>query len=332
MKNIKHLLIIVLIGFTCGVSAQIEPHFSQYYMHPLWLNPALTGAINGDYRVGLIHRNQWNSITNAFSTIGLSGDVATSKNINFGASLLQQSAGDAGYKYFNGQASVSYSGIRFGKEGLKVISFALQAGVLDRRFDFSKLRGGNQYKDFFGFDPTVPLNESFARQSSTIFDMGTGIAYFDTDPDKKVNIFAGFAASHITQPKDPFYAASSDAILPIRYTAHGGARVVLSEKASIVPNAVFIKQASSTEFMLGGYLQMGVTDNIDIMGGVNYRIKDAFYPYVGLNFNNVIVGLSYDINASQLGKAARGASSYEFSLMFTNRKGTDKGFFKCPRF
>jgi hypothetical protein len=108
--------------------------------------------------------------------------------------------------------------------------------------------------------------------------------------------------------------------------------VVLSEKASIVPNAVFIKQASSTEFMLGGYLQMGVTDDIDIMGGVNYRVKDAFYPYVGLNFNNIIVGLSYDVNASQLGKAAKGASSYEFSLMFTNRKATDKGFFKCPRF
>ena len=83
--------------------------------------------------------------------------------------------------------------------------------------------------------------------------------------------------------------------------------------------------------MLGGYLQMAATDDFDVMGGLNYRVGDAFYPYIGVNFNNLIVGLSYDINASKLGAGAT-ASSYEFSIMYSNKKATDKGYFKCPRF
>ncbi len=335
MKSRIIFVLILIVGVLFDLKAQIEPHFSQYYMHPLWLNPALTGAINGDYRVSVIHRNQWNGITNAFSTIGVSADFATNKNLNFGANFLQQSAGDAGYKYLNGQASISYSGIRFGKEGFKTVTFALQGGLLNRRFDFSKLRGGSQYRDYFGYDPGRDNGGDFnsdARYASTILDMGAGMAYYDGDPDKTVNFFGGFSAAHITQPKDNLFSTSTDVKLPVRYALHGGARVILDDRSSIVPNMVLLRQSTNTEFMLGGYYQITATDNLDLMAGVNYRFKDALYPYLGLNFNNFIVGFSYDVNTSQLGKATSGANSYEFSLMYSNKKGSDKGYFKCPRF
>ncbi|MFP5040133.1 PorP/SprF family type IX secretion system membrane protein [Parasediminibacterium sp. JCM 36343] len=327
----KKILLIVLMGTAVTAKAQIDPHFSQYYMHPLWLNPALTGSINGDYRVGVINRNQWSGITNAFSTIGVSADMVTNKNINFGVNLLQESAGDAGYKYFNGGGSISYSGIRFGRDGLKVISFALQGGIINRRFDFAKLRGGGQYKASLGFNPDANP-ENLPTKSASVFDMSTGVAYYDADPDKQVNFFGGFSAAHITQPKDNFFPSSADSKIPVRYALHGGARIILSDRASVVPNAVFMKQDGSTELMLGGYVQYSAIEEVDVMLGANYRLKDAFYPYLGLNFNNLIVGFSYDINASNLGTGAQKASSYEFSLMYSNKKGTDKGYFKCPRF
>ena len=334
MKTMKKVIFIVLIcASTTLAKAQIDPHFSQYYMHPLWLNPALTGAINGDYRVAAIDRNQWSSITNAFSTQGLSADIVTNKNLNFGLSLLQETAGDAGYKYFNGLGSISYSGIRFGREGMKVISFGMSAGIVNRHFSNSNLQGGSQYVPFLGFNPNLSNGESFGKLNSTVLDMSAGAAFYDTDPDKKVNYFGGFSAGHITQPKDPFFTTnSSNAKVPIRYTLHGGARIILDDVTSVVPNAILMQEAGSREFTFGGYVQRTVTDDIDVMAGVNYRVSDAVYPYVGLNFNNLIVGLSYDINASQLGAGAKGASSYEFSLMYSNKKGTDKGYFKCPRF
>ena len=30
--------------------AQVDPHFSQYYIQPMTMNPAFTGAFDGDYR------------------------------------------------------------------------------------------------------------------------------------------------------------------------------------------------------------------------------------------------------------------------------------------
>ena len=334
MMKMKKVFFIMLLGVSTLVKAQVDPHFSQYYMHPLWLNPALTGAINGDYRVAAINRNQWSSITNAFSTQGLMADLKTDKNINLGLSLLQQNAGDAGYKYFNGLASISYSGIKFGKEGLKILTFGMSAGLVNRRFDFTNGQWGDQYTPFLGYD--ISKTSAYSRtgkKSVSTLDLSAGIAYYDGDPEKKINFFGGFSAAHLNQAKDLFIDTTiNNGKVPMRFTLHGGARILLSDRASVVPNALIMKEAGTTEMMLGGYLQLAATDDFDFMGGLNYRFNDAFYPYLGVNFNNFIIGLSYDLNTSTLGSGAKGSSSYEFSLMYTNKKGTDKGFFKCPRF
>ncbi len=334
MKKILGYLFLGTILSTCAssVKAQVEPHFSQYYMYPLWLNPALTGAVDGNYRVSAIHRNQWSSITNAFSTIGVSADVVTDKHLNIGVNLLQQSAGDIGYKYGNGQLSLCYTGVRLGKEGNKVIAFALQGGFLSRRFDASKIITDNQFNTSSGtYDPTRSTNELGQKTSVSSLDMGAGLLFYDANPENTVNLFGGFAASHLTQPKDPSLSANSDSKLPVRYTVHGGANIYLSEKAHIVPNALYMMQGNATEAMIGGYVQMAANTSTDIMAGANYRFKDAIYPYVGLSYNNFTFGLSYDVNTSQLGKLVGGASSFEISLMYSGTS-KEKGFFKCPRF
>jgi len=42
-----HLTVFTLLALlaACPGRAQVDPHFSQYYVYPMWLNPALTGAI-----------------------------------------------------------------------------------------------------------------------------------------------------------------------------------------------------------------------------------------------------------------------------------------------
>jgi type IX secretion system PorP/SprF family membrane protein len=310
--------------------AQVEPHFSQYYMYPLWLNPALTGAIDGDYRVAVIHRDQWKSISNGFTTNAISADFVTKKNVNIGVNLLQQNAGDAGYKYGNGQISLAYTGVRFGKDGDKVVTLALQGGLLSRRFDFSKAQTDNQFNGGT-YDPSIPSGETLGKPSASSLDFGAGAMYYDGDPDKKVNIFAGFSAGHINEPKDPSLSVGEVSKLPVRYTVHGGANIYLSEKANLVPNFLYMKQGTSNEAMIGGYVQMAANTSTDLSAGLNYRLKDAFYPYLGMRYNNFTVGLSYDVNSSQLGKLVNGASSFEISLMYMD-KTRSKGFFKCPRF
>jgi len=321
----KYLAVALFTMLTTAVVAQIDPHFTQYYMYPLWLNPALTGTFDGNYRVSVIQRQQWGSITTPFTTSGLSADMTTRKNLNFGVNFLQQTAGDVGFKYTTGNLSVSYSGIRFGREGDKVVTFGMQGGILGRSIDLSNVQVNDQYDNGNINDAVI------AHPSASAFDMSAGVFYYDADPDKKVNLFGGFSAGHLTQPTDPFLSSVSGAKLPIRYTTHAGANIYLSEKAQLVPNVLFMNQGNVNEVMLGGYVQLTVNETTDFTIGANYRVQDAISPYLGFKFGSFTLGASYDVNSSQLGKLVNGTSGFDLSLMYTDSK-KQKGYFKCPRY
>src|SRR3954471_922212 len=102
-NNITLVIVLVLFGTLLPglTKAQVDPHFSQYYAYPMWLNPALTGIVDGDYRVSANYRNQWVNIGKPFSTTGVSFDAAGANNIGVGINVTNLSAGDAGYNYLN---------------------------------------------------------------------------------------------------------------------------------------------------------------------------------------------------------------------------------------
>jgi type IX secretion system PorP/SprF family membrane protein len=334
MKRItKAALLLLLAGLSRqNVKAQADPHFSQYYVYPSWLNPALTGAFDGNYRVAAIYRTQWGNITSPFSTPGVALDFTTNSNVNFGVSVLNQRAGDGGYNYTTAYANMAYTGVRFGAFGNQRIAMGLQIGFIQRRFDRSKLTFGDQWNPITGYNPGAVSADVLTRTAASSFDAGAGILYYDATPGKKANFFGGFAASHLTKPQDKF-SVGEDETLPMRYTFHAGIRIALSDVLSLTPNALYLRQGTASEKMVGAYMQMKATDNTDFMLGANYRFKDAFSPYVGFYHKNVVVGLSYDVNTSDLGKMARGSNSFEISLSFVGKKKvrTPETEFVCPR-
>jgi len=333
MRKIVTLTVILAACIVSKTHAQVDPHFSQYYVYPMWLNPALTGTMETNWRVSAIYRNQWNNITNAFSTAGVSADINTEKNLCFGVNVMQQTAGNAGYKYFNAMGSISYTGVKFGNNGQHHISFALQFGALGRRFDPSKFQAGDQWVPVIGFNPTLPTADNLSRNSSTVFDVGTGISYFNASEENKVNVFGGISVAHLTQPEDPFIDANGKSKLPARYTFHAGARIFLSDVAYFVPNLLYMTQGNAQEKMVGGYFQLAAGAVNDVMLGVNYRFDDAVAPFAGFLFNNkFMVGLSYDVNTSTLGKLAKGSNAFELSITLLGDKRDNSNYFKCPRF
>lgn len=332
-KSLRLTVLLVTAGLiTAETRAQVDPHFSQYYVYPAWLNPALTGAFDGQYRVSGIYRTQWGNISSPFSTFGLSGEFTTEKNINYGVSIMRQTAGDGGYTYTTGYANVSYTGVRFGPNQTKRLVFGLQAGMIQRRFDRSKLTFGDQWNPIFGFNPGNPSQDALSRNSAAAFDVGAGVMYFDAQPGKKANLFAGFSTSHLTRPEDRF-SASGNEKFPMRYTAHAGVRFSINEMFSITPNILYLKQGSAEEKMLGAYGQYKANEEVSLMIGANYRFEDAVSPFVGLTFKNMVLGASYDINTSDLGKLANGSNSFEISLSIIGRKAakTPEVEFVCPR-
>ncbi len=315
------LLITAATAFQ-GAQAQ-DPHFSQYYVYPSWMNPALTGVFDGSYRASAIHRRQWGNISSPFSTIGASVDVNTNKNASFGVNLLNQRAGDGGYNYTTAYASMGYHGVRFGADGHHRISMGFSLGLIQRGFDPSKL----------SFSDGA---ENFARSTVRSFDANVGIMYFDAQPGKKANLFGGFSVSHLTKPTQEKFiesGASAKEKMPMRYTAHAGVRLALSETFTLTPNLLYMRQGDAEEKMIGAYAQLKASEEADVMLGANYRFKDAISPYAGVGYKQLVIGLSYDINNSDLGKTAKGSNAFEISLTFTGlrKQKTPDVDFICPR-
>jgi type IX secretion system PorP/SprF family membrane protein len=325
------LLLLLMCAMKSELRAQVDPHFSQYYVYPSWLNPALTGAFDGDYRVSAIYRTQWGNISSPFSTPGLSLELNTPNNVNFGVSVLRQSAGDGGFSYTTAYASMAYTGVRFGASGNHRLAMGIQMGMIQRKFDPSKLSFGDQWNQFSGYDPSNPTQDILTRTASASFDAGAGILYYDAQPGKKANLFAGLSASHLTRPQDKF--TEDGGRMPMRITGHAGIRIMLSDVLSLTPNALYLRQGTASEKMLGAYAQLKASDNTDFLLGANYRFNDAVSPYVGFYFKNMVVGLSYDVNTSDLGKMARGSNAFEISFSFLGRKSarTPEAEFVCPR-
>lgn len=324
-----------LLAIGHHLKAQTDPHFTQNYTYPMYINPAMVGQSDGAYRASAVYRNQWSAFGNPYRTTGLSVDASTNNNLALGVNILNQSAGDGGFNYFTAYASVAYTGVKLGKNENHHIIFAMQAGVLNRNVDQTKFKWGEQWNPITGYNANNPISESFTRTSATALDMGTGILYYDGTPDKKVNFFGGVSFFHINKPADPIVSMQSTALntIPMRYTIHGGASINLKEGLSVVPHFLYNHQGTASETMLGVYLEKTVNEETNIMAGAYYRYKDAVAPYVGVDHKNLVVGLSYDVNTSQLGAMTRNVNSFELSLSYILRKET-KGnvdFLHCPR-
>ncbi|MFY8091057.1 MAG: PorP/SprF family type IX secretion system membrane protein [Chitinophagaceae bacterium] len=334
MKKTNYLFLFLLcICSLKNVNAQVDPHFSQYYVYPQWLNPALTGVMDGDYRVAGVYRSQWQNFNGGFSTIGIAAEYATQKDFNIGFGMFQQTAANGGYKYLTPYASAAYTGIKFGKNGTHRVSVGINAGVINRRFDRSKFTFGDQWNPVSGFSVANPTGDVIQTPQSTVFDMGAGALYFDGTPNKKANIYFGFSVAHLTQPLDPFTDGPSKQKMPSRYTFHGGVKIQMSETVSLTPNFLYLMQGQARETMFGAYAQIRGNDVFDFLCGANYRINDAFVPFVGFNHKDFVLGFSYDANISDLGRAVNGVNSFEISLSFTGRKkkNYDTQNFICPR-
>jgi type IX secretion system PorP/SprF family membrane protein len=315
--------------------AQTDPHFTQNYTFPLYINPALAGSADGDYRASAIFRNQWGSISSLYRTIGVSFDTRTTKNAALGINLLNQSAGDGGFNYLTLSGSYAYTGVKFGKDFNQRIVMALQGGIISRRVDQSKFKWGEQWNPITGYQKSNPTTETFSKTSSIVPDIGAGILYFDASPEKKTNLFGGFSAYHLNRPKDPIVTNHNTGLnrIPVRYSMHAGVSFNLSANARVIPHVLYMRQGTASEAITGFYAQVNVNAETDFMLGGYYRLNDAVAPYVGIDYKNFVIGLSYDANASKLRSLTKNANSFELTLSYIKRSGTRSivDFVRCAR-
>lgn len=314
-----------------SISAQ-DFHLSQYDAAPLYLNPALAGQFDGKYRIHGHYRTQWGSVSSkSFKTAAISYDMPLNEKFAFGAQILNRRAGAGDYNDLGILLTGAYS-FTVDDNKMHKFSVGLQAGMIQKSVDFDKLYFESQYTTAGGgtFDQNLPTGENFGGSNFWIPDVNAGFVYYYGKDQIRVNPFVGASVFHLTQPKETYY--SSDNKLPLRYKAHAGAKVNISEKIQLMPKVLFMRQKNAQEINYGlmAHYHLGSTGVIVLLGPT-LRSSDAFILEGGAKFGNYEAKVSYDFNTSSLSDFSDGKGGFEISLTYIPRIFKPNPIKNCPR-
>ncbi len=350
MKVTQTLLVslFLLLG-SLSLTAQ-DIHFSQFYMSPLNLNPALTGVMNCNSRLSVNYRSQWASIlgNDAFQTYSFSYDqrIAVGRNDFFGigGTFWGDKAGAGDFATATGKLSLSYSKKMGGsrKYGNYLVVGA-EGGAAQRSLNFLALRWGTQHDGLGGFDPNADSQENFNRDQFLFADMAAGLLWFMVFDDAN-SLYIGGAFNHLNRADQSFTETEED-LLYSRYTVHAGGEFELSNRFGIVPGVIVMSQGPSFQvnagtnlkFMLnkrGGDSEQAV--QFGIWSRVSNRVdqgvlNDAVILSTRFDYENFSLGFSYDINVSPLKAASNSNGGFELALQYKICGQQRRGVY-CPTF
>ena len=115
---------------------------------------------------------------------------------------------------------------------------------------------------------------------------------------------------------------------------HAGGYFPVGQTTTLHLSGLYSSQAKAHETVLGGAMQLAVSEGdkpTNVYVGSWIRISDAIIPYIGLEFGDFRLGLTYDITTSSLKTASESKGGIELSLNYTKRPTGSKGL-PCPKF
>lgn len=317
----KFLSYILMVFLTCNLFGQ-DIHFSQFGRSFQNLNPALTGSFNGDYRFNGNFRNQWASISEPYRTfsaaIDASHPIIKLPDLKLGLVFINDEAGVGGLKTTTVNSNIGYH-IKVDRDSTWIIKTGLLIGFSNRSVDFNKFTYDNQYTGR-AFDPNLSNGENFDRNSLTHLNLGTGFGLeHRLSATDKIEI--GLSAFNLNNPNLSF--ANQAANLDIRTSLYALTRFQLAEKLSILPSLLWSRQDKYKEFVIGSEVQYrfeGQSIFSNLYGGLFLRTGDAFIFTTGIDYENWNLGLSYDVNYSELRTASNRRGGLEISLTYIFKK------------
>ena len=324
-------------------------HFSQFTQTPLHINPAQAGT-TAWIRGIAIYRTQWSSVPVPFNTIGASFDIKvkkrwkqvspktrtllfrpnSEKGLGWGVAVNNDRAGDGRMGTLNANLSGAYQ-VQITRGSM--LAAGLQAGVIQRSINYSQLTWENQYSSSqSGFVPGADPKENFSNDKRIMPDLSCGLFYAYRKNERYMrgndqrDIVLGAALMHVNRPAYSFIGM--DERLNSRLVFHGSSILgIKNTNFSLTPGFLYNKQGANREVLFGSLVRYMLKEDSKYTGYVKgatislggyYRNKDAFVAAGAIEFSSYSLGISYDINVSQLKAATYGRGGLEITLRFMN--------------
>lgn len=314
-------------------------NFSEPLLSPLSLNPGLTGAYNGDLRVGMVYRDQWRTVINPYKTALIYADVKMftnswgwfldkkkSKNnkktyIAMGGSYMYQREGEAGLNGHNGSVNFAYFNRLIPKN---IFSLGGQYAFKIASVNYSKLTWNSQYDgNSNNLLPTPILNNNMSTLDYSVnHDYSVG-ALWRVFPSKYFSSNLGVSYFHFIEPTIVGYYGGIESINP-RYTLHWNSTIsprgsqykfsplfIISKQDKILQNIVGLSvKRVVTEHTKG----IGTKDGNALSIGTYYKYPDGIVFSSHYTIKDFDYGFNYDINIGNFKSANRMA--FEFSVIY----------------
>jgi type IX secretion system PorP/SprF family membrane protein len=347
-------LAIFMVVFLCLIpktQAQ-DKHFTQFYASPLTLNPALSGAMEGKYRLSGNYRDQWRKVLdNPIKTFSMAADLRFEANRRKGT----EDAIGLGIMFFNDKVSVvDFSTTQIavslayhkslGLNQDQFLSLGIQGGLTQRNVNYGSLNFNDEFNGTTGFTGTS--SELLPANNFAFPDLNVGLNYTSQFAGEG-RFFAGASLHHVLQPKVSFYED------PTNITVKPGGK--LNPKFNFQMSASIPFDRSNRVSMQPRLLAAMQGPHMEINAGTNFRFAlgqyggsalhfgtwarpvrndgsfgfDAIVALFGLEINSMLFGFSYDLNLGAL-QANQRQGAFELSVSYLGDYDNEKVL--CPKF
>jgi len=334
-RRIRHLIISLVCYCFCYTAKAQDIHFSQFFETPLLRNPSLAGIFTGDVRVQAVYRDQWNSVTNAYRTGSVNGELKmpigkSNDFITTGLQIMYDKAGTIGWTSTHVMPALNYHK-SLSTDKNSYLSLGFMGGWIQRRFDPSKATTNSQYDN-------GGIGENFSNTQFSYLDGSVGMSYNSNlayNPDN--NFFIGAAYHHFNRPNQTFFYRNANIELEPKWVFSGGIKLGVADNAYMTILGDHSKQGGFSETVAGMMygLKLGndpVNPDYTIHAGTFLRLNDAIIPVVKLDYNPFTFSLSYDANISKLKPSSYGRGGFEISFSYIGFRKSKGEYLLCPRF
>jgi hypothetical protein len=219
------------------------------------------------------------------------------------------------------------------------LSLAFMGGNVTSQFDLGKLQLDDQFVNG-SFNSSNPTMQTFSRTNINYWDLGAGLVY-SMALGENGTFYAGASLFHFNKPKVAFYTNNENTTLNNKFTLNAGLTTQTGDYNRMVFFADYYTQGGNKQFLGGALYGIDLVqytdsdDKLSLYLGGFYRWNDAFIPIVKLDMYKLSLGLSYDVNVSQLKTASQWRGGFELVASYkTNLRIRNEGAEKmrCVKF
>jgi type IX secretion system PorP/SprF family membrane protein len=311
----KIITLLIICGFSIDAKAQ-DPIFSQYFLVPETINPGFSGFEEATY-FGLMHRTQWPNLNLKVETEYAFFNTWVENVGGLGFSISNQNESFTNYNHLQGNLNYAYH-VRLGNDWY--FRPAVELGLGTKSYNFRNLVLADQIN--IGTGTINPVtSDAFALNANRnimFFDFTAGFVFDKKNTRNDTDLWIGATVKHLNRPNISF-VDNNNVPLDIFYSLHANYKFPYYDRNDFILSANYMQQGEYNRLDLGATMKinklflgaMAVTN--PAKNNNNSHLLTSINALIGLEFEKLRFGFSYDINTSDIGRTD---GVYELSITY----------------